>query len=112
MPNDLPRTNFSDVSQIILGSQNQWISTRRGEQNSGATIVTDKFRKSLLIFAAIGVQCKSRRVMAKRTIDSDTQIENLACFEIDKNLDDVHGPFESVLQQEGASWHTSRKPMQ
>jgi hypothetical protein len=61
----------------------------------------------VIVFAVIGMGCKSGLLMVERTIDAERYIQSLDGLEFIATLDQKQGPFSWIFQQDGAPSHTS-----
>jgi hypothetical protein len=108
IPESLSLIHFSDESRLVLGDDKQWIWYRHGEDNPSASISSVKFPASIMIFAVIGIGFKSDILLVDGSIDTDRYIQNLDRLGLINALDQRHGPFGWIFQQDGAPAHTSQ----
>jgi transposase len=69
-PHEFLLIHFFDESHFVLGADKQWVWYRRGEENPSSTISTHKFPLSLMIFAVIGIDYKSKLLFSSGTVDA------------------------------------------
>jgi transposase len=105
------KIHFSDESRVVLGDDKGWIWYRAGEDNPNASVSSKKFPESLMVFAVIGVDFKSDLLVVQGTIDTDQYLQNIEQLAFIEALDEKHGPFGWIFQQDGAPCHTSRKAL-
>jgi hypothetical protein len=91
-----------------MNPASSWVWPRRGEENPSATIHTQKFPQSLMIFAVIGIDYKSKRLPIEGTIDADRYVRNLVDLHFIEDLDEKHGVLNWIFQQEGAPSQTAQ----
>jgi hypothetical protein len=97
----LEKIYFSDESRVVLRIDRQWVWYRRGERNPSAFVTTRKFPPSVMIFAVIGIGYKSQLLIVSGSINADKHTEN--CMEVNfiHDLDDLHGRWNWMYQQDG-----------
>jgi hypothetical protein len=108
-PGWLPLIHFSDESRFVLGDDKRWVWYRGGEENESAIRSTQKFPPSVMIFAVIGRDYKSKLLFVEGTIDAEKYIQNLSQLGFIEELDQRHGALEWIFQQDGAPCHMSQK---
>jgi hypothetical protein len=87
----LPLINVSDESRFVREDDKRWVWYRRGEENESAIRPTQKFPPSIMIFAVIGRDYKSRLLFVEGMIDAEKYIENLLQLGFIEELDQRHG---------------------
>jgi hypothetical protein len=108
MAHSLPKIHFSDESKIVLGGDQKWIWYREGEDNSTVSKSSVKFPPSITELTVIRIDFKSELMLVEESIDNDRYLQNLdhlGCIDV---LNEKHGMFGEVLQQDGALAHTSQ----
>jgi hypothetical protein len=102
IPADLPRTKFLRRTAHCSGEiyaidivPERWTESERNNCDRQVQEI------SCGVWSG-GIQYKSRPLIVDGTIDPDKGIENLASLEVVKNLDEAHGQFEWIVQQESA----------
>jgi transposase len=98
-----PLIHFSDESRFVLGDDKRWVWYRRGEENESATVSTQKYPPSLMVFAVIGPNYKSKLLFVRGTINTPKYIQNLEEAGFIKDLDERYGPWN------GSSSRTARR---
>jgi hypothetical protein len=101
-PHEFPLVHFSDESRFVTDADKQCVWYRYGEANPSATISTQKFLLSLMIFAVIGIDYKSKLLFINGTVDAGRYIENLAKLGFTNDLDQKHEVLNWIFQQDGA----------
>ena len=76
-----------------------------------STVQQQKFPSSVMVFAVIGVNFKSKLLIVEGSIDSDRYIQNLEELNFYDELDKIHGTFNWVFMQDGARCHTCQKTL-
>lgn len=109
---DLQAINFSDESRFVLGDDKQWVWRRHGERNPTAVVPQVKFPPSVMIFAVIGRNYKSKLVLVEGSIDSEKYIENIKQSGLISDLDSTLGRGNWIFMQDGATSHTSKTTVQ
>ena len=107
----IPIIVFSNESRFVLGSDKRWVWKRRGDQMPSSTVQQQKFPSSVMVFAVIGVNFKSKLLIVEGSIDSDRYIQNLEELNFYDELDKIHGTFNWVFMQDGARCHTCQKTL-
>jgi hypothetical protein len=107
----LPRIHFSDESRVVLGDDKEWTRYRADDDNPEASFTPKKFPESLMVFAVIGVGFKSDLAVVQPTIDTDQYIQHIHRLGFISTLDEKHGPFGWIFQQDGTPCHTSQVAM-
>jgi transposase len=100
---------FSDESRIVLGDDKQWVWYRKGENNPSSNVEIEKFPKALMVFAVIGQGYKSKILFVEGTINADKYMQNINNLQFIEELDQLHGPFQWIFQQDGARCHTAHE---
>jgi transposase len=107
----LPKIHFSDESRFVLGDDKRWVWYRRGEYNPSAMRSTRKYPPSVMIFAVIGPNYKSKLLFVEGTINTDKYIQNLEDVGFIKDLDARYGALGWIFMQDGAPCHTSQEAL-
>ena len=103
---------FSDESSFQLFHNNRWVWSRRGEKNEKCYRELSKHSPSLMVFAAIGQNYKSRLVFIEGTVDTRNYWNILDDAKIKNDLDTLYGQKGYVFQQDGAPAHRSQKTLE
>jgi hypothetical protein len=98
---------FSDESRIVVGDDKQWVWHRKRENNLSANAQAEEFPKALTIFAVIGDHDKSKLLFIEGTINAAKYIQNIEDLGFIDELDQIHGEFNRIFQQDGATCHTA-----
>jgi hypothetical protein len=101
----------SDESRVVLGTDNHWVSYRKGEDNPSANVETLRSPGGLVVFGVIGLGYKSRLLVVDGTINTDRYIANCQDLGFIDELDSLRGPLRWIYQQDGASCHVSSKAL-
>jgi hypothetical protein len=101
--------HFADESRFVLGDDNRWLWYRRGEENATAERPTRKSPPSVMVFAVIGIDYKSKLLFIEGTVNTARYIENLRELGFMEELDEKYGALEWIFRQDGASCHTCQE---
>ena len=105
---DFTKIIFSDESRFCLGSDKRWRWIRRGERDDQVFEERNKFNKGIMIFAAIGLNYKSKLVFIE---GSENSLKYRHILEISNIFDEMNSKYQSgewVFMQDGATSHTSK----
>lgn len=109
---DFEKIVFSDESRFSDDPDNSWCYIRRGEWNENVMTAKKKFTKGVMCFGAIGIGFKSKLVVCRGTVNSDSYLANLMESGAIAEMDRRHGQFKWLLMEDGATCHTSRQTME
>jgi hypothetical protein len=99
--------HFSDESRIVLGDNKRWIWYREDEDNPAALISYVNFAPSVMVFAVVEIGFKSDLLLVEGSIDPDRYLQTLDRLGFIDVLNEKHGIFRWIFQQDGAPDHTS-----
>jgi hypothetical protein len=102
---------FSDESRVVLGRDNQWLWYRRREADPATYAPMTKFPPSVMVFAVIGSPCKSPLLITMNSIKADKYIHNYMELNFTYDLDDIHGRWNWIYDQDGAHCHRDRQAL-
>ena len=105
---DLTKIAFSDESRFVLKNDKRWVWRRRGETVPSSLVCSSKFPNSIMVFAVISMNYKSKLLIVNGSIDADKYIQNIAEVGFIEDLDKMHGPLNWIFQQDGAKCHTAK----
>ena len=108
----LNKIAFSDESRFVLGKDNRWVWTRKGEYSKSSVASTQKFPKSVMIFAVIAKNYKSKLIIIDHSIDSEQYIDNLVQSNFISDMNNIYGELNWLFMQDGARCHTCGKTME
>lgn len=97
---------FTDESRFVLGTDNRWVWRRRGEDIDEIYEEKDKFPDSIMIFAGVGKNFKSKLIIIQGTVDATQYKKILSDSKILEYFEDKENK-DLILQQDGASCHTA-----
>jgi hypothetical protein len=89
-----------------LGGDKRWIWYREGEDNGSASISSIKFPPSVMIFAVIGIGFQSNFLLVEGSINTDRSLQNCDRLGFIDVLNEKHGMFGWIFQQDGKVVHT------
>jgi hypothetical protein len=82
------------MNRVSPGDDNQCVWHRKREDNPSASVSSQKFRPSAMIFAVIGSGYNLKLLRIEGTIDADKYIEYLLALGFIDDLHEAHGPFD------------------
>ena len=99
----------TDESRFSLSPDNskRWI--KRGIYNEGSFLEQAKFNKSIMVWARIGYNFRTKLLFIEKSLDSDGYIKLLENNNIIEEIKAKYDPSKIHFQQDGAPCHTSAR---
>lgn len=98
---------FSDESRFCLTPDNACIWYRKGEKDCNIFTDKEKFKESIMVYAAIGKGYKSKLVFCESNIDAMEYRSIIEQSNMEKELNQRCGAGNYVFMQDGAPAHSS-----
>lgn len=103
---------FTDESSFELSASHRWLWRRRGETSPDVQCSTSKFPKKIMIFGGISKQYCTPLIAIKGSINAESYVDD--CIDgsgLIPSMNEIYGPFNWTLMQDGASPHTAQSTM-